>query len=59
MYKGKLVVQALKKMDKGEVTDEEIKRIITLLKKEDFKKLKHDVALAPQWIAEIMVKALK
>ena len=55
----KLVVQALKEIGKGKSSDEEIKRIIDLLKKEDFKVLKHDITLVPQWIAEIMVKALK
>jgi DNA-directed RNA polymerase subunit K/omega len=55
----KLVVQALKEIEKGKATDEEINKIIALLKKEDPKKLKHDIALAPQWIAEIMVKALQ
>lgn len=54
----KLVVQALKEIGKDKATEEEIKKIIILLKKEDRKKLKHDIALAPQWIAEIMAKAL-
>ena len=54
----KLVVQALKEIGKAKATQNEIDRIQKLLKKEDKKILKHDIALAPQWIAEIMVKAI-
>lgn len=54
----KLVVQALKEIGKGKATKNEINKIQTLLKKEDRKKLNHDIALAPQWIAEIMTKAI-
>lgn len=54
----KLVVQALKEIGKNKATENELNRIQKLLKKEDYKTLKHDIALAPQWIAEIMAKAL-
>ncbi|MBU2900632.1 DUF6088 family protein [Maribacter dokdonensis] len=54
----KLVVQALKEIGKDKVTNQELKKITALLKKEDVKDLKHDIALAPQWVAEIMAKAL-
>ena len=54
----KLVVQALKEIGKGQATKNEINIIQDLLKKEDRKTLKHDIALAPQWIAEIMTKAI-
>ena len=54
----KLVVQALKEIGKDNVTDHELETIHKLLQKEDSKDLKHDIALAPQWIAEIMAKAL-
>lgn len=54
----KLAVQALKEIGKAKVTKEEIDKIQILLKKEDRKTLKHDIALAPQWIAEIMAKAI-
>ncbi|WP_282055432.1 DUF6088 family protein [Maribacter luteus] len=54
----KLVVQALKEIGKGKATDKELQKINQLLKKEDSKDLKHDIALAPQWIAEIMAQAL-
>lgn len=54
----KLVVQALKEIGKTKVTKNEINKIQNLLKEEDRKTLKHDIALAPQWIAEIMIKAI-
>lgn len=54
----KLVVQALREIGKDKATKEEIAIIQDLLKKEDKKTLKHDIALAPQWIAEIMAKAI-
>ena len=54
----KLVVQALKEIGKGNVTRNEIDKIQDLLKKEDRKALKHDIALAPQWVAEIMSKSI-
>ncbi|MBC9798239.1 DUF6088 family protein [Sinomicrobium weinanense] len=54
----KLVVQALRDIGSDKVSPEEQEKIIQLLKKEDIKDLKQDIALAPQWIAEIMAKAL-
>ena len=54
----KLVVQALKELGKANVTKNEIDKIQSLLKKEDRKLLKHDIALSPQWIAEIMTKLI-
>ena len=53
-----LVVQALKEIGKDKATDQELRKITAILQKEDVKDLKHDIALAPQWIAEIMAKAL-
>lgn len=61
MAKGKisrLAIQALKEIGNGKVSVEEEKKIIDLLKKEDEKDLKHDIALAPVWIQKIMKKAL-
>ena len=61
LAKGKisrLVIQALKEIGNGKVTEEEEQRILELLKKEDEKDLKHDIALAPVWIQKIMKKAL-
>ena len=62
MAKGKisrLVIQALKEIGNGKVTVEEENKIIDLLKKEEDKDLKHDIALAPVWVQKIMIKALK
>jgi ribosomal protein S19E (S16A) len=61
LAKGKisrLVIQALKEIGNGNVTEEEEQKIVDLLKKEDIKDLKHDIALAPVWIQKIMKKAL-
>lgn len=55
----RLVLQALGEIGYGKVAPEEEKKIIELLQKEDIKDLKHDISLAPQWIAELMSKSLK
>lgn len=62
LAKGKisrLVIQALKEIGNSKVTEEEEQKILTLLKKEDEKDLKHDIALAPVWIQKIMKRALE
>lgn len=53
-----LVIQALRDMGKDKVTDEELEKVVGLLRKEDAKKLEHDILLAPEWIKTIMKKAL-
>lgn len=61
MAKGKisrLVIQALKEIGNGKVTEVEEKKIIDLLRKEDEKDLKYDMALAPVWIQKIIKRAL-
>jgi len=61
LAKGKisrLVIQALKEIGNGKVSEEEEKKIINLLKREEKGDLKHDIALAPVWIQKIMQKAL-
>jgi hypothetical protein len=61
MAKGKisrLVIQALKEIGIGKIRIEEEHKILELLKKENVKNLKHDIALAPVWIQKIMKKAL-
>jgi len=61
MAKGKisrLAIQALKEIGIGKLTDEEERKILALLKKEDLNDLKHDAALAPVWIQKILKKAL-
>lgn len=54
----KLVIQALREIGKDKLYDEEEKKIIELLKKEEINNLKHDIKLAPAWIQKIMRKAL-
>lgn len=61
LAKGKisrLVIQALKEIGNGKTTKEEEQKILELLKREDDKNLKHDIALAPVWIQKIMKKVL-
>ena len=61
MAKGKisrLVIQALKEIGNGKVTAVEEEKILDVLKKENEKDLKHDIALAPVWIQKIMRKAM-
>lgn len=54
-----LVVQALKEIGNGKVTETEKVKVVELLKQVEYSELKHDIALAPQWIAEIMAQALQ
>jgi hypothetical protein len=61
LAKGKisrLVIQALKEIGNGKVTEEEEFKIIELLRKESEKDLKHDITLAPVWIQKILKKTL-
>ncbi len=61
LAKGKisrLVIQALKEIGNGKVTEEEEKKILDLLADENPKHLIHDIALAPVWVQKIMTKAL-
>jgi len=62
LAKGKisaLVIQALREIGKDKATADEIKKIVALLKKEEEKKLLHDISLAPAWIKEIMKQAIE
>lgn len=54
----RLVIQALKEIGNGKVTEIEERKIIDLLKSEDVSVLKKDILLAPAWIQKIMRKAL-
>ena len=61
LAKGKissLVIQALREIGKDKVRPEELKQIVQLLKKEELQVLKHDIKLAPEWIKQIMKKAI-
>ena len=50
----KLAIQAMKATGKDKLTDEEIEKIAEALKKEKPYHLQHDMALAPQWIQNIL-----
>lgn len=54
-----LVIQALKAIGEGNVTEPEERKILELLKKEKQDNLRSDISLAPEWIQKIMRKALK
>jgi hypothetical protein len=49
-----LVIQALREIGIGKVSEEQKSKIIELLKKEDPENVKYDARLAPAWISEIM-----
>ena len=53
-----LVIQAMKEIGKGKLTEREINIILQHLAKEDSKRLEHDIQLAPEWVRIIMRKAL-
>jgi len=51
-----LVIFALKEIGKGNVTNSELRRIKEVLTYEKQENIRHDAALAPEWISEIMIK---
>ena len=53
-----LVIQALKEIGKGNVSEQQIEKITEILKKEKPEHLKHDIKLAPVWIREIMEQSI-
>ena len=61
MAKGKissLVIQALREIGKDKISSLEETAILEHLKREDQKMLIQDLNLAPEWIKNIMKKAL-
>jgi hypothetical protein len=54
-----LAILAMIEIGKDKLTPVEINKIINLLKKENIDDLKHDMTLAPQWVAEIINNGLK
>jgi hypothetical protein len=54
-----LVILALKEIGQGNVTEEELKIILSHLKKEEPYRLEHDIKIAPEWIRKIMRQAIK
>ena len=53
-----LVIQALKTIGQIDLTPEQLEKIVSSLRSERHGDLLHDIALAPQWIKEIMQKAI-
>lgn len=53
-----LVVQALSEIGQSSLEPDQKERIIAKLKREKYEDIKHDIRYAPQWIAEVMAKAL-
>ena len=51
-----LVVFALKEIGKGNASNSELQRIKEALVYEKQENIRHDAALAPEWISEIMIK---
>lgn len=61
LAKGKissLAIQALREIGKDKASLTELKLILKLLKEEDQQLLNHDIKLAPEWIKQIMKKAI-
>lgn len=54
----RLVIQALRTIGKDKVTDDTIKHVQGILKREDRNRLVHDIRLAPAWIREIIKPAI-
>jgi hypothetical protein len=51
-----LLFLGLEELDLNQLSESEIEKIISLLKKEDAKKLKHDLKLAPSKISDFVIK---
>jgi hypothetical protein len=54
-----LVIQALKEIGKGNVSEQQKEKITEILKKEKMEYLKHDIKLAPVWIRKIMEQSIE
>ena len=54
-----LVIQALKEIGNGNLTQDEEQILLNHLRKEEINNLEHDIRFAPEWIRKIMRKALK
>ncbi|MEQ8531609.1 MAG: hypothetical protein RIB86_07140, partial [Imperialibacter sp.] len=53
-----LVIQALRDIGRDRLSDDEQTKVILRLKEEDARNIRHDMALAPEWIKSIMKMAL-
>ncbi len=54
----RLVIQAIKEIGQGNLTDGEEEKILEILRKEKREHLLNDISLAPVWIQKIMKKVL-
>ena len=54
-----LVIFALKEIGKGKATDVELQKIAEALSKEKRENITYDATIAPEWIANIMLKIIK
>jgi len=54
-----LVIQALREMGKGNISEFQLVQIKELLNKEELDNVVHDAELAPEWITRIMKDAIK
>jgi len=54
----KLAILAMSEIGNGKLTKTEMDKIIANLRQENIDDLKHDLLLAPQWIAETITKGL-
>ncbi|HOI30995.1 MAG TPA: DUF6088 family protein [Melioribacteraceae bacterium] len=54
-----LVIQALRTIGKDKVTQQEVEKILQLLKEEKVTHLQHDIGTAPEWIRKIFLIALR
>ena len=53
-----LIIQALKTIGREKATPDEVEKIVSLLRNEKATHLQHDLRLAPEWIRQIMRKAI-
>ena len=54
-----LAIQAMKEIGKDKITDDQLKKIIEQLKKEEPENLYHDMGLAPSWMVPIFSNILQ
>ena len=54
-----LVVQALREIGNGKVTNDQMMKIKELLQKEKPENVKYDAKLAPAWVSEILLSVIK
>lgn len=54
-----LVIQALKEIGKGNVSEQQKEKVTELLKQEKAEHIKYDFKLAPVWIREIMERSIE